>query len=280
MPIKVEDITYTYQIGTPFAQTALKNVSLEIKDNTIVGIVGTTGSGKSTLLQILSGLLLPEKGQVFVDTVNTSNKSKTSLDVGLVYQFPELQFVMDNVYEEIAYGLTFLNLDKREIQTRVEESMELVGLPFKDYKNAKLNKLSSGEKRRVAIATILALQTKYLLMDEPTAGLDYPGREDLRRVIEELRNKGKTIVLVSHNLSYLLSLCEKIYVMSEGTIKKILSQQSGLQDFAELYQEKQSLPSHLETLIKLQEKGWTIKDNTVELKESINEIIKNLALSK
>ncbi|NLB89468.1 MAG: ATP-binding cassette domain-containing protein [Syntrophomonadaceae bacterium] len=280
MPIKVEDISYTYQMGTPFAKIALQDISLIIEDNSIVGIVGSTGSGKSTLLQIVSGLLIPQKGQVLIDGVSTAHRSKNKLNVGLVYQFPELQFVMDSVYEEIAYGLTFLNLDKREIQTRVEESMELVGLPFKDYKNAKLNKLSSGEKRRVAIATILALQTKYLLMDEPTAGLDYPGREDLRRVIEELRNKGKTIVLVSHNLSYLLSLCEKIYVMSEGTIKKILSQQSGLQDFAELYQEKQSLPSHLETLIKLQQKGWAIKDTIIEVEESIQEIKNNLAISK
>lgn len=280
MPIKVEDISYTYQSGTPFAKTALKDISLNIEDSSIVGIAGSTGSGKSTLLQVLSGLFIPQKGQVLIDGISTAHRSKRKLNVGLVYQFPELQFVMDNVYEEIAYGLTFLNLDKKEIQTRVEESMELVGLTYKEFKNARLNKLSSGEKRRVAIATILALQTKYLLLDEPTAGLDYPGREDLKGVLGQLKNSGKTIVLVSHNLSYLLSICQIIYVMAEGTIKMALSQESGLKDFAELYKDQKSSPVHLETLIKLQQKGWTIKDNTVQVKESIQEIKDNLAFSK
>lgn len=280
MPIKVENISYTYQLGTPFVKIALKDISLEIENNTIVGIVGNTGSGKSTLLQILSGLLIPQKGQVLIDGVNPAKKSQNGLEVGLVYQFPELQFVMDNVYEEIAYGLTFLNIDNKEIKVRVEKSMDLVGLPSRHYKNAKLSKLSSGEKRRVAIATILALETKYLLMDEPTAGLDYPGREDLKQVIMHLRANNKTILMVSHNLNYLLSLCEKIYVMSDGAIKMVLSKQSNLNDFRELYREKQSLPVHLQTLIKLQELGWNIKGNTIEVKESIQEIIKNLAIGK
>lgn len=276
MPVKVEDISYTYQIGTPFAKEALQDISLYIEDNSIVGIAGSTGSGKSTLLQVLSGLLIPQKGQVLIDGINTASKKKNRLAVGLVYQFPELQFIMDHVYEEIAYGLTFLNLDNKEIQARVEEAMEMVGLPLNQYKTARLSRLSSGEKRRVAIATILALQTRYLLLDEPTAGLDYPGREQLKQVILQLRDKGQTIVIVSHNLSYLLSLCEKIYVMSEGTIKMELTRESTLKDFAELYRDKQSLPVHLETLIKLRQKGWVIRDNAIEIKKSLQEIKNNL----
>ncbi|HZK42944.1 MAG TPA: ATP-binding cassette domain-containing protein [Syntrophomonadaceae bacterium] len=275
MPIKIENISYTYDLRTPFEKIALTNVSLDIADHTIVGIMGASGSGKSTLLKILAGLLVPKVGKIFIDGENILDKNKSykhkNHQISLVFQFPEAQFVQDTVYDEIAYGLSFTKLDRTEIETRVINSMELIGLPYKKYRNVKLIYLSSGEKRRVAIATILALQTKYLLLDEPTAGLDYLGRKDLKESLIQLKTS-KTIIIVSHNLKYLLSICDEIYIMSTGTIESYLSKNRSIKDFANLYQQKYQLPAYIETLVRLNQMGWSINTNNTGVTEAAQAI--------
>lgn len=278
MPIEVKNISHTYQVGTPYEKIALNNISFNIRDNSVVGITGTTGSGKTTLLQLMAGLLIPQKGQVIIDNkeITKTKKLQATPDVGLVFQFPEMQFVADNVYDEIAYGLTYLNLEKTTIYSQVKNSLELVGLPFTTYKDKRLSELSSGEKRRVAIATILALDTKYILLDEPTAGLDYLGRLSLQKVILQLKASDKTAVIVSHSLSYLLAMCDEIFIISNGLIDMILTKDSSLTDYTKLYEANYKLPAYLETVFKLNEKGFNIRFNNVNEDIVLENIIKAL----
>lgn len=266
MPIKVNNVSYAYQVGTPYEKMALRDVVLTINDNSVVGLFGITSSGKTTLLQVMAGLIVPQKGQVLVDDVKLIAKGKRRkfTNIGLVFQFPETQFVLDRVYDEIAYGLTYQNLDKFIIKERVEKSLGLVGLSFSTYKDRNIRTLSSGEKRRVAIATILALDTKYILLDEPTAGLDYLGRLDLERLIADLKANDKTVVLVSHNLNYLLNICDEIYIIADGTIDSIITNKSSLMDLEALYMANYILPAYLETVFKLRDRGYDISLNNKE----------------
>ena len=266
MPIKVNNVSYAYQVGTPYEKLALRDVVLTINDNSVVGLFGITGSGKTTLLQVMAGLIVAQKGQVLVDDVKLIAKGKRRkfTNIGLVFQFPETQFVLDRVYDEIAYGLTYQNLDKFIIKERVEKSLGLVGLSFSTYKDRNIRTLSSGEKRRVAIATILALDTKYILLDEPTAGLDYLGRLDLERLIADLKANDKTVVLVSHNLNYLLNICDEIYIIADGTIDSIITNKSSLMDLEALYMANYILPAYLETVFKLRDRGYDISLNNKE----------------
>ena len=266
MPIKVNNVSYAYQVGTPYEKLALRDVVLTINDNSVVGLFGITSSGKTTLLQVMAGLIVPQKGQVLVDDVKLIAKGKRRkfTNIGLVFQFPETQFVLDRVYDEIAYGLTYQNLDKFIIKERVEKSLGLVGLSFSTYKDRNIRTLSSGEKRRVAIATILALDTKYILLDEPTAGLDYLGRLDLERLIADLKANDKTVVLVSHNLNYLLNICDEIYIIADGTIDSIITNKSSLMDLEALYMANYILPAYLETVFKLRDRGYDISLNNKE----------------
>lgn len=266
MSIKVNNVSYVYQVGTPYEKMALRDVSLTINDNSVVGLFGITSSGKTTLLQVMAGLIVPQKGQVLVDDVKLTPKGKRPrfTNIGLVFQFPETQFVLDKVYDEIAYGLTYQNLDKLLIKERVEKSLDLVGLPFPTYKDRSIRTLSSGEKRRVAIATILALDSKYILLDEPTAGLDYSGRLGLERLIADLKANDKTVVLVSHNLNYLLNICDEIYIMADGIIDSIITNKSSLMDLEALYISNYILPAYLETVFKLRARGYDISLNNKE----------------
>ncbi|HZJ84979.1 MAG TPA: ATP-binding cassette domain-containing protein [Syntrophomonadaceae bacterium] len=277
MSIKLENISYTYQIGRPFEKLVLENISLEIRENTIVGIMGATSSGKTTLLQILAGLLTVQKGQVIIDNdikVNTQNTFVNS--VGLVFQFPEMQFILDRVFDEIAYSLTFLKLKQAEIKNRVLESMEIVGLPGAKYKDRRIENLSSGEKRRVAIATILALDRKYILLDEPTAALDYPGRQDLQKLILRLRDSNKTVVIVSHDLSYLLEMCDEIYIISKGRVAMVLSSDLRPEKLDSLKTLSHPLPAYMETAIKLKKKGFDLRLENWTEDALIEEIIATL----
>ncbi len=282
MPIKMKNINYTYQKGRPFEKVALQDLSLEIKDKKIVGIIGGTGSGKTTLLLLLAGLLRPQKGQLIIDGETKKAGKKPLLDnVGLVFQFSERQFIQENVLAEIAYSLTWQGLDKATIKNRVAKSMELVGLPWIEFKNRKLTQLSSGEKRRVAIATILALDTKYILLDEPTVGLDYPGRQDLKKTLLKLQNDKKTIVVVSHNLSFLLKISDEIHLMSAGRIIMTLSKDFSLAEPDSLRQFPHPWPAYMETAMRLKEKGYKLSLNQWYHEDKVaREIISQLLINQ
>ena len=227
LPIELKDISYTYMPGTPYERKALRHVSLTIADGTFVAIAGHTGSGKSTLLQHLNGLLTPTTGQVFVDGVDLSPKQRSEKlaalaarrSVGMVFQYAENQLFEETIYEDIAFGPRNFGCEEAEIDKRVRGAMALVNLDFETYKDRSPFQLSGGQMRRVALAGVLALQPRYLVLDEPTAGLDPKGRKALLQVIRELhKNAGTTIIFVSHNMDDIFALADEVVVMKQGEL--------------------------------------------------------------
>ena len=206
MSIEINNVSYTYMEKTPYEKKALKNISLKINEGEFVAIAGHTGSGKSTLMQHINGLIKPSEGSVIVDGVNINEKkSKESLiarrKVGLVFQYPEQQLFEETIYADIAFGPKNFGLSEEEIAKRVQNSMRFVELDYELYKDKSPFQLSGGQMRRVAIAGIMALSPKYLVLDEPTAGLDPRLKKILLSKIKNLHDREKlTIIMVSHNM--------------------------------------------------------------------------------
>ena len=220
--IRTENLTYTYSQGTPFEKTAVKDVNIEIEEGELVGIIGHTGSGKSTLIQHLNGLIKPTSGKIFIDGVDIHDKDIKLRDVrfkvGLVFQYPEYQIFEETVYKDIAFGPTNMGLDEGEIDKRVRETAKLVGID-----DSLLNKspfeLSGGQKRRVAIAGVMAMRPKVLILDEPTAGLDPRGREMILGQIKHYHEEtGSTVLLVSHSMEDVARFAQKILVMNKSEV--------------------------------------------------------------
>ena len=220
--IRTENLTYTYSQGTPFEKTAVKDVNIEIEEGELVGIIGHTGSGKSTLIQHLNGLIKPTSGKIFIDGADIHDKNIKLRDVrfkvGLVFQYPEYQIFEETVYKDIAFGPTNMGLDEGEIDKRVRETAKLVGID-----DSLLNKspfeLSGGQKRRVAIAGVMAMRPKVLILDEPTAGLDPRGREMILGQIKHYHEEtGSTVLLVSHSMEDVARFAQKILVMNKGEV--------------------------------------------------------------
>ena len=224
MSIILQDVTYTYMPGTPFERTAIENVSIEIPSGKITAIAGHTGSGKSTLIQHLSGLLKPSNGKVLVDDVDinikNNNESKMARrQVGMVFQYPEQQLFEETVEADIAFGPRNLGLTEEEISVRVKEAMEFVNLDYDTYAKRSPFQLSGGQMRRVAIAGIIAMHPKYLVLDEPVAGLDPRSKEELLKRIRKLHEKqGITIVFISHNMEDIANMSDKVIIMNQGKI--------------------------------------------------------------
>lgn len=224
MSIILQDVTYTYMPGTPFERTAIENVSIEIPSGKITAIAGHTGSGKSTLIQHLSGLLKPSNGKVLVDDVDinikNNNESKMARrQVGMVFQYPEQQLFEETVEADIAFGPRNLGLTEEEISVRVKEAMEFVNLDYDTYAKRSPFQLSGGQMRRVAIAGIIAMHPKYLVLDEPVAGLDPRSKEELLKRIRKLHEKqGITIVFISHNMEDIANMADKVIIMNQGKI--------------------------------------------------------------
>ncbi len=220
--IKMTDVNYTYMSGGPFEQQAIRDVNLEIKKGEFVGLMGHTGSGKSTLIQMIAGLIKPTSGTIEIDGqilhAKGCNMRQMRFKTGIVMQYPEYQLFEETVYKDIAFGPSNMGLDEDEIKRRVETAAELVGIVPK-----KLNKspfeLSGGQKRRVAIAGVLAMEPELLILDEPTAGLDPAGRDDILRKIRDMHERlGITVILVSHSMEDLANITDRIVVMKKGTI--------------------------------------------------------------
>lgn len=220
--IQTEGLTYRYGIGTPFEKTAVDHVDLEIEAGSFVGIIGHTGSGKSTLIQHLNGLLRPTEGKVLLDGVDIwADKSKLRqmrFRVGLVFQYPEYQIFEETVAKDIAFGPRNMGLAEEEVQARVQETAAIVGLSEEILKQSPFL-LSGGQKRRVAIAGVMAMRPEVLILDEPTAGLDPRGREEILQEIQAYRNQtGATILLVSHSMEDVARHAKKILVMNAGKV--------------------------------------------------------------
>ena len=240
MPIQVEHLTHTYMPGSPFASVALNDVSLTIEDGELIGLLGHTGSGKTTLVQHLNGLVKATSGRIVVDGLDLTEKGVSLLEVrrkvGLVFQYPEYQLFEETVAKDIAFGPKNLGLPADEIDRRVRRAMEQVGLEYDAIAECSPFELSGGQMRRVAIAGVLAMQPKVLVLDEPTAGLDPAGRRSILNMIRNLHAAGGlTVIMVSHSMDDISTLATRLVVMSRGemvltgTPREVFLQQELLQ---------------------------------------------------
>ena len=222
MGIKIEKLDYVYMQGSPFERKALDNINLEINDGEFIGLIGHTCSGKSTLVQHLNGLLKPHGGSVVVNGRETTTKGedlkKLRCEVGLVFQYPEHQLFEETVYKDIAFGPANLGLSKEEIDQRVKEAMNYVGLSYDLMEKSPFD-LSGGQKRRAAIAGVLSMHPSVLVLDEPTAGLDPAGREEILTQVKSIYLKSKmTVILVSHSMEDVAKLVNRLIVMNQGRV--------------------------------------------------------------
>jgi len=221
MPIKINQLTHVYMSGTPFEAKALDDVSLSIENGEFIGIIGHTGSGKSTLISYFNGLERARGGAVFVNGVDLGDKDADLIavrrTVGLVFQYPEYQLFEETVAKDIAFGPTNLGLSPEEIEKRVIHAMNQVGLDASRAKQSPFD-LSGGQKRRVAIAGVLAMEPQILVLDEPAAGLDPAGRHEMLELISDIHKSGVTIVMVSHSMDDVGKYCDRLFVLSHGKI--------------------------------------------------------------
>ena len=222
MPIEVKKLTHVYMPGTPFEARALNEVSLSIRDGEFIGIIGHTGSGKSTLISHLNGLEHSEPDTVFVNGVDLGGKGTDLIAirrvVGLVFQYPEYQLFEETVARDVAFGPTNLGLHGEEIKRRVEIALKQVGLNPAEVSEKSPFELSGGQKRRVAIAGVLAMQPAILILDEPAAGLDPAGRREMFELIRGIHDSGVTVVMVSHSMDDVGRLCDRLFVLNRGEI--------------------------------------------------------------
>lgn len=224
MSVEIKNLSHTYSEGSPFEFKALKEINLTIEDGSFIGIIGHTGSGKSTLIQHLNGLLTPTSGTVLVDGKDIFETKKAQLiqlrhQIGLVFQYPEHQLFEETVQKDVAFGPRNQGLTEDEIDQRVRQSIKMVGLDFDAIKDKSPFELSGGQMRRVAIAGVLAMEPAVLILDEPTAGLDPRGREEILAQIKSLhRQKQITVILVSHSMEDIGKMVDKILVMNEGEV--------------------------------------------------------------
>ncbi len=223
MPIEVKNLTHTYSAGSAFQATAIRNVNLTIEEGEFIAVIGHTGSGKSTLVQHLNGLLKPTEGQILVDGEDLNgekvDRRRIRQKVGLVFQYPEYQLFEETVAKDIAFGPKNQGLSADEIDSRVRKAMEQVHLDYAKYAERSPFELSGGQMRRVAIAGVLAMKPKVLILDEPTAGLDPQGRDRILGMVKELHQAGDTtVVMVSHSMDDVARLATRLVVMSRGEL--------------------------------------------------------------
>ena len=279
MSIIVKNLTYIYDEGMPFASKALDDISFEIKDRDFVGLIGHTGSGKSTLIQHLNGLIKPSSGQIIVNDFNITGENQNLTEirkrVGIVFQYPEYQLFEETVEKDIAFGPSNLDLSEEEILIRVKESMEAVGLDYNEYKDKSPFDLSGGQKRRVAIAGVIAMKPELLILDEPTAGLDPGGRDEIFDLIKNLHeNNNMTIILSSHSMDDMAKIAKTIIVMNHGKIEFMGTPREIFNNHAARLKEiGLDIPQVLELAIKLKDKGFDIKTNVLTIDEIKEEIL-------
>ena len=280
MSVIVKNLTHIYDEGMPFASKALDDISFEIKDNDFVGLIGHTGSGKSTLIQHLNGLLKPSYGQIIVNGFNITDKDLNLTEirkrVGIVFQYPEYQLFEETVEKDIAFGPGNLGLDEAEISKRVKNSMEAVGLDYETYKDKSPFDLSGGQKRRVAIAGVIAMNPEVLILDEPTAGLDPGGRDEIFNLIKKLhRDNNITIILSSHSMDDMAKLAQTIIVMNHGKIEFMGTPREVFTSHADKLREiGLDVPQVLELATKLRQKGFDIRPDILTVEEVKDEILK------
>lgn len=276
--LEIKNLTYTYSAGTPFEHTALDNISFQVNRGEFIGIIGHTGSGKSTLMQQLNGLLKPTAGAVMLDGKDIWSDKKLTRQarfrVGLVFQYPEYQLFEETVYQDIAFGPRNMGLDEKEIDRRVREATGFVGLSEQQLSVSPFD-LSGGQKRRVAIAGVIAMEPEVLILDEPTAGLDPVGRADILGNIQSYRKaKNATIMMVSHSMEDVARLTDRLLVLNGS---KLAMQGSPVEVFAHAEQLKQmglSIPQVTQIFLHLRDLGLKV-DNVYTIDQAVK-VLKQL----
>lgn len=278
MGIILDNVSYTYQEGTPFASSALSDVSLTIEDGSYTAIIGHTGSGKSTILQLLNGLLVPTKGSVRVfDTLITSTSINKQIrqirkQVGLVFQFAENQIFEETVLKDVAFGPQNFGVSVEEAEAIAREKLDLVGIDESLFERSPFE-LSGGQMRRVAIAGILAMEPSILVLDEPTAGLDPIGRKELMTLFEKLHQDGITIVLVTHLMDDVAEFADQVYVMEKGRLVKSGAPSLVFQNLEFMENIQLGVPKITRFAQRLADRGVSFKQMPItieEFKEFIN----------
>ena len=282
MSIKIENLTHVYMPKSPFEKKALDNVNLVIEDGEILDLIGHTGSGKSTLIQHLNGLLEPTSGRILVDDIDITNKEAKLTEIrkkiGLVFQYPEYQLFEETIEKDIAFGPNNLELSSEEVSRRVKKSMEMVGLDYETYKNVSPFDLSGGQKRRVAIAGVIAMEPKVLILDEPTAGLDPKGRDDILEQIKLLHEKYKmTIVLVSHSMEDVGKLAQRIVVMNKGKVELLGKPSEVFKEVETLEKIGLAVPQVTYLMRVLRERGFNVSDEIFTVEKGTEAILKVLS---
>lgn len=280
MFIHLKDVSYTYNLNMPFETVALTSINLKIDKGEFVGIIGHTGCGKTTLLQVLSGLLEPTEGKVFIDNIDI-HKNKHKLrelrkKIGLAFQYPENQFFEENIFKEIGFGPKNLGITNQDLEKMVKQSLELVDLDYYHYKDRSPFSLSGGEMRRVAIASILAIDPDIIILDEPTASLDPQSCHKLLSIIVNLHQKyNKTIIMVSHNMEIMAELTKRIIVMEKG---KIIMDDSPRNIFRHSIQKLESiglsLPQVTYIMYRLKKMGKPVSLAVLTVEEARDELLK------
>jgi len=281
MIIDIRNVNYIYNPNTPFEKKALNNINIQIDEGEFIGLIGHTGSGKSTLVQNLNGLIKPTSGDIIVDGINLTQKNANLKEVrqkvGLVFQYPEHQLFEETIYSDIAFGPKNLGLKDEEVDLRVKSAMENVGLDFESLKDRSPFELSGGQKRRVAIAGVIAMKPKVLILDEPTAGLDPAGRDEILGGIKRLYEKEKiTIVLVSHSMEDIAKLVNRILVMDEGELVMDDIPKEVFKRASELKKIGLGVPQITDFMKQLKSKGFDVNDDVVTVEEAKEEIMKYL----
>ena len=285
MLIQIKNLSFIYNPNTPFEKKALDNINLEINEGDFIGLIGHTGSGKSTLVQHLNGLMKPTSGSIIVDGVNITEKNanlkETRQKVGLVFQYPEHQLFEETIFKDIAFGPKNLGLQDEELERRVRSSMELVGLDYEALKDRSPFELSGGQKRRVAIAGVVAMKPKVLILDEPTAGLDPSGRDEILDEIKDLYLKeGITIILVSHSMEDVARLANRIFVMHRGKVIINDTTREVFKRATELEEIGLGVPQITSFMRRFKSKGHEVRDDILTVEEAKEEILRYLRRNK
>lgn len=282
MSIVVENLTHIYDEGMPFANKSLDDVSFNIADGDFVGLIGHTGSGKSTLIQHLNGILKPSSGKIYINDFDITKKDLNLTEirkrVGVVFQYPEYQLFEETISKDVAFGPSNLGLSVEEINKRVKESMESVGLNYEEYKDKSPFDLSGGQKRRVAIAGVIAMNPEVLILDEPTAGLDPGGRDEIFELIKTLHKKNNmTVILSSHNMDDMAKLANNIIVMNKGCIEFMGAPREIFKSNSKRLKEiGLDIPQVLELAIKLKDRGFDVRGDIITVEEAKEEILRVL----
>ena len=277
--IEIKNLTHIYSEGLPFEKKAIDDINLKIEENEFIGLIGHTGSGKSTFIQHLNGLLKPSSGEIILDGMkvdkSSSNLTELRKKIGLVFQYPEYQLFEETIERDIAFGPGNLDLSEEEVLRRVKSSMDSVGLDYETYKDKSPFELSGGLKRRVAIAGVLAMEPKVLILDEPTAGLDPRGRDEILSEIKSIHEKRKiTVILVSHSMEDVAKIAERIIVMDKGKVFLDSNPREIFRNENKLLSVGLGIPQITSLMRALKKKGLDINEDSITVEEAKESLIK------